>query len=171
MPVLDYSSSVTWTSSSDGGTLAWMTPPAALGSRLLIAIAYRKSAFPNQMNSMTDRACAPLLETGASSFVGAIYGNNTESLMPYTASDTTYIGLNVESSTISYSLTGLDAETTYRIAICTMRGSAENPEIASSFVSSTQGNATPVRVRELGNRNSDDTRFGLLFFGDLDTQV
>ena len=149
VPVLDYSSSVTWTSSSDGGTLAWMTPPAALGSRLLIAIAIRTSAFPNQMSSMTDRACTPLLESGASSFVGAIYGNNTESLMPYTASDTTYIGLNVESSTISYSLTGLDAETTYRIAICTMRGSAENPEIASSFVSSTQGNATPVRVREL----------------------
>ena len=149
MPVLDYSPSVTWTPKSDGGTLAWMTPPAALGSRLLIAIAIRTSAFPNEMSSMTDRACAPLLGSGASSFVSAIYDNNTESLMRYTASDTTYVGLNIPISTTTYELVGLSSGTTYQIAICTMQGSAENPKIASSFVSSTEGNDTAVSVREL----------------------
>ena len=69
--------------------------------------------------------------------------------MPYTASDTTYVGVNLPSDTSSYELAGLNSETTYRIAICTMRGTQEFPQIASSFVSSTQGNATQVRVREL----------------------
>ena len=127
IPVLNYPSSLSavWIPRSHGGMLKWTTPPAALGSRLLIAIAIRTSAFPNETSSMTDRACAPLLASGASSFVAAIYNNNTTDLMRYTASDTTYVGLNIPINTTTYELVGLNSGTTYQIAICTMQGSAE----------------------------------------------